>query len=75
MNISVEVFGNKIGVNNNITEALAKKEFQVLYQFKTNDCRTKIEFILNRAESEELANKIYSCLNDPDLENNGIKIV
>lgn len=60
MLIKVELFGDKLGVDNNLVEAILQKQFSVLLSFKCE--KFSHEFILTQAEVSSLAAQIRGAL-------------
>ena len=75
MKIKVEYYGNKIGVKDNITECLTKKEFKILLTIKDENDQFKSETIIGKEEASHLIEALSKLLNHPDLDKLGAKVV
>ena len=68
MKIKAELFGTKIGVDDNLTEALKTKKLGVLLQMYGENNQSKIEVILNKSDVESLIQQLMNALHQADEE-------
>ena len=75
MKISVEQYGDQIGVDGTIAKLLKEKKIQLLLTLKSDDNRECLEFVLNKQQAEKLAADLRARLDDPELAKNGFVVV
>lgn len=73
MKVSAELYGTKIGVNNNIVEAIQNKKCSIMLTLKDDNNESRQEFLLNRAEAESLSTQLQSALNSAKTQ--GFEVV
>lgn len=66
MKVEVEAYGTRMG-NNNITEAIQKKQFGLRFDIVDDDKGViKISFVLSADEADKLADRIWAVLGEID---------
>jgi D-Tyr-tRNAtyr deacylase len=75
MQIRIEQYGSKIGVDGNIWEAISKKQLYLLLTIADEENKTASQFILNKTEALSLIDKINKLLNDDITEKAGFTYV
>lgn len=76
MKIHVEHYGDRLGVmEGGLAKLIAEKKVQLLVTVISDDEKQRHEFILNREQALNLAEKIKSCIDNPILAENGFQVV
>lgn len=73
MKVRAELYGTKIGVDNNIVEAIQNKKCSIMLTLKDDNNESRQEFLLNRAEAESLSTQLQSALNSAKTQ--GFEVV
>ena len=58
MKIRAEIFGTKIGVDNNLVEAMKSRKVGILLTLRDDDNKSKIELVLNKNEAYSLIEQV-----------------
>lgn len=63
MKIRAEMFGTKIGVDNNLVEAMKSRKVGILLTLRGDDGESKTELVLNKSEAHSLIEQMNTALN------------
>ena len=75
MIIVTEIYGEQIGVDNNLRRLIEKKQCRILLTLQNDEQTTRHQFVLSKDDAMELIEQLQLRLSDPVVAENGFEIV